>query len=150
MSTVKAVTVTAVTTIAAVIAVTTAIALTVTAVTTVAALTVTTIKAMTTVTAVTIVTAVTKVRTVTSVTVHRLPGIIRQPNLFPLELFIPIPVAASPPHSLERTNTCMYVNGAALIGSERACETDALTGSSDQACLSAASWSLVCGGGWQR
>jgi len=27
--------------------------------------------------------------------------------------------------------------------SERACKTDALAGSSDQACLSAASWSLV-------
>jgi len=30
--------------------------------------------------------------------------------------------------------------------SERACKTDALAGSRDQACLSAASWSFVCGG----
>jgi len=37
----------------------------------------------------------------------------------------------------------MFVNGAVLIGSEQACKTDALAGSSDQACLSAASWSLV-------
>ena len=43
----------------------------------------------------------------------------------------------------------MYVNGAVLIeaSSERACKTDALAGSSDQACLFAASRSLVRDGG---
>jgi len=37
----------------------------------------------------------------------------------------------------------MYINWAVLIGNERACKTDALAGSSDEARLSAASWSLV-------
>jgi hypothetical protein len=47
----------------------------------------------------------------------------------------------------------IYVNGPVLLGSEWACKTDALAGSSDQACLSAASWSLLWGergGGGRR
>jgi hypothetical protein len=50
---------------------------------------------------------------------------------------------AFPPHSLEWTNTCMYMEAS----SEWACKTNAVAGSSDQAYLSAASWSLLWGEG---
>jgi hypothetical protein len=51
---------------------------------------------------------------------------------------------AFPAHSLERTNacTCMVLSGVEAWG-EQVCKTDAVVGSSDQSCLSAASWSLV-------
>jgi len=48
---------------------------------------------------------------------------------------------AFPPYSLERTNTRMWMGLSCLeASSERACKTDTMAGSSNEACLSAASW----------
>jgi hypothetical protein len=48
-------------------------------------------------------------------------------------------------HLSRQTHVCKWELSCLEASSEQACKTDALAGSSDQACLSPASWSLVWG-----